>query len=217
MNAASTQPEPAAPTLLGRAEFLFSRAEGAPRRDLHSDDIGTPMFFQMWRTRQHPYHTVAEGDTLWWADQRSREVRWELRVRNLRQSQYHSVAGGLDRLRRWFGMLPMDLTDYHHGVSPEGWLLAWDCDVVGPVEVRLPLRYQLGRNGFKQVGSSEARSLGLPTPGRPALRTADELPAEPDLLAPPRTRHIPAAVRNEVLERDGRRCGVSPVLWCRSS
>ncbi len=206
MNAPPSQSQSSAPTLDGMAEFLFSRAEGAPPRGLEPDDIGTPMFFQMWRTRKHPYHTLAEGDTLWWADQRSREVCWELRVRNLRRSQYHSVAGGLDRLRRWFGMLPMDLNGYHHGVPPEGWLLAWDCDVVGSVEVTLPRGCQLGRNGFRQVESSEARLLGLPAPGRPAKWPADELPAEPDLLAPPRTRHIPVSVRNEVLERDGRRC-----------
>ena len=199
---------PAASTVPQMAEFLFSRAEGAPPSDLVVDEIGTPMFFQMWQTRQPPYNTLADGDTLWWVDQRSRQIRWELRVRNLRRSGYESVALGLDRLRRWFGMLPSELTEYHKSVRPEGWLLAWDCDVIGPVGLQLPDAVKLGRNGFKAVSFSDARSVGLPAPGRPALVESIELPNEPDLLAPPRTRHIPISVRREVFDRDGRICAI---------
>ena len=188
------------------AEYLFSRAEGAPAATTPPDEVGWRMFFQMWATRQHPFEVLADGDTLWWADQTSREVRWELRVRNVRRAQYTSVAVALERLRRWFGVLPADLTRYHQAVRPEGWLLAWESELVGPVGQQLPTGERLGRNGFRRLDHQQARQFGLPAPGRPAafpIRSTDE---DPDILAPPRVRHIPLSVQREVFERDQRRC-----------
>ncbi len=65
-------------------EYLVSRGGGAPPVDTPAELLTGSMFFQMWRTRQDPYHVLAEGDTLWWADQHSRKVCWEFRVANLR-------------------------------------------------------------------------------------------------------------------------------------
>ena len=53
------------------AEFLISRAEGSPASTIPVDELGVPMLFQMWSTRQDPYQTLADGDTLWWVDQRT--------------------------------------------------------------------------------------------------------------------------------------------------
>lgn len=187
-------------------KYLFSRAEGAPEAYTPIDEIGVPMFFQMWGVRQDPFNVLADGDTLWWVDQRSREVRWELRVRNLRRARCSSTAAAFERLRRWFGVLPGDLTAYQKGGRFEGWLLAWEAELVGPVRLLLPDGQRLGRNGFRRIDDHLARSFGLGEPGGPAAIPVEAIEAEPDILAPSRVRHIPLAVRREVFERDQHRC-----------
>ena len=92
-------------------EYLVSRGEGAPPIDLPAEVMRGSMFFQMWKTQQDPYHVLAEGDTLWWTDQRTRQFRWELRVANLRRARYGSLPQAMDWLRRWYGILPFDLTE----------------------------------------------------------------------------------------------------------
>jgi hypothetical protein len=188
------------------AEFLFSRADGAPDASTSVDAIGPGVFWQLWAVKQDPFNVLEDGDTLWWADQRSREVRWELRVRNVRRAQYSSIAFALERLRRWFGLLPGDMDHYHENVRPEGWLLAWEAELVAPVGRRLPQRERLGRNGFRRLDHDQARSFGLPAPGRPAAIPIETVDDDPDILAPPRIRHIPLPVRFAVFERDGHRC-----------
>lgn len=187
-------------------EYLFSRVDGAPPADMPFDEFGIPIFFQMWITRQDPYAVLANGDTLWWTDQQTREIRWELRIANLRRTQYRSVPQALDRLRRWFGLMPSDLNDYSHSAPGSGWLLAWQNDVVSPVGTELPHGTRLGRNGFRRLEPEDARALGLPEPGRLALNAVEVDDAEDELLAPPRTRHIPLATRRAVFARANRRC-----------
>jgi len=188
------------------AEFLVSRADGAPAASTPVDELGVPMFFQMWRTRQDPYETLTDGDTLWWVDQRTREARWEFRVTNLRRARYGSVAAALDWLRRWFGLLPSDLTAYHLDAPSEGWLLAWENTIVGPVGVTLPSEGRLGRNGFRRLDPDTARTFGLPDPGRAPLLAVAPIDEAAPLLATPRVRHIPLATRRTAFARDGRRC-----------
>jgi len=188
------------------AEFLVSRAQGAPKASTPVDELGIPMLFQMWRTRQDPYDTLADGDTLWWVDQRTREARWEFRVTNLRRTRYGSVASALDLLRRWFGLLPSDLNAYHLQAPPEGWLLAWENTIIGPVGVTLPSEMRLGRNGFRRLDSDLGRTVGLPAPGRPPLLEVPPIDEDAPLLATPRVRHIPLATRLAAFSRDDRRC-----------
>lgn len=188
------------------AEFLISRANGAPADSIPVDELGVPMFFQMWRTRQDPYETLTDGDTLWWVDQRTREARWEFRVTNLRRARYGSVAAALDWLRRWFGLLPSDLTAYHLEAPPEGWLLAWENTIVGPVGVTLPSDARLGRNGFRRLDPDVARMIGLPVPDRAPLFAVAPIDDAAPPLATPRVRHIPLATRRAVFARDGHCC-----------
>jgi hypothetical protein len=187
-------------------QYLFSRAEGAPRTSLPADRIGGTVFFQMWKTRKDPFNVLSEGDTLWWTDQKTRQVRWELRARNIRRDRYTSTAAALERLRRWFGVLPSELTTYHNHANPEGWLLAFEAEVVGPVDCILSGAHKLGRNGFARIDQESAREMGLPQSGRPAAFPIKTEPEEPGVLAPSRVRHIPRVVKEEVFDRDGHIC-----------
>jgi hypothetical protein len=117
----------------------------------------------------------------------------------------------MDWLRRWYGILPFDLTEYQTSQSPEGWLIAWEHQVVGPVEAVLPPGEKLGRNGFRRISSTLARDFGLPDPGRLASYEPSPLPSELDVLAPPRSRTIPQAVKNEVWRRHTGRCAVCAI------
>jgi len=183
----------------------MSRAEGAPSSDIPPDEFGHLVFFQMWAARADPFKVLEEGDTLWWVDQRSRQGRWELRVRNLHSSQYSTIATALARLRQWFGLFPGDLNSYAKHAREHGWLLAWENEVVGACSVTLPREVKLGRNGLRRISFDDARAAGLPEPGRPAALTVEPMRQVP-LFAPARERAIPAPVRRAVFERDGRRC-----------
>ena len=112
----------------------------------------------------------------------------------------------MDWLRRWYGILPSDLTNYQNRQHHEGWLIAWEHAIVSPIGVTLPPTQQLGRNGFRRIAPTEARKLGLPQPGRPPLSMPEPLVAELDVFAPPRDRTIPQATKNAVWRRDGERC-----------
>ncbi len=114
----------------------------------------------------------------------------------------------MDWLRRWYGILPSDLTSYQDRQGNEGWLIAWEHQVVGSVDAVLPAGEKLGRNGFRRISPELARSFGLPSPGRPAVFEPEPLPSEPDALAYPRSRTIPQVTKDEVWRRDGARCAI---------
>lgn len=164
------------------------------------------MFFQLWAVRLDPFNVLENGDTLWWADQRSRQVRWQMTVRNVRRRQCASIESAREYLRRWYGIFPGDLNNYRtDGSFKNGWLLAWENELVASCSVDLPADFKLGRNGFRRVAPAEVKALGLKPSRRRPLRVVQPL-EEVDLLAPPRERAIPAAIAREVWRRDGRRC-----------
>jgi hypothetical protein len=164
------------------------------------------MFFQLWQVRADPYRVLADGDTLWWVDQRTREVRWQMTVRNVRRRQCASIESAREYLRRWFGVFPGDLSSYKaDGSFRNGWLLAWENEVVAPVGISLPDGVRLGRNGFRRLDDHERSELGLRPSRRKVLRPVEPL-EDQELLGPPRERAVPAETARQVWQRDGREC-----------
>ena len=89
-----------------------------------ADEVGIHVFYQFWLKRLHPYGELADGDVIYWADQRSREIKWEFRTANVRR-MYCSDRSALDSgLRHWFGMFETDF-EYDND-RDSGWLLAWE-------------------------------------------------------------------------------------------
>jgi hypothetical protein len=164
------------------------------------------MFFQLWQVRADPFNVLEEGDTLWWVDQRTREVRWQMTVRNVRRSQCASIDSAREYLRRWFGVFPGDLSDYKSdGSFKNGWLLAWENEVVSAVGITLPDGVRLGRNGFRRLDDDERVQLGLRPSRRRPLRPVEPLDDQ-ELLGRPRERAIPMEIARQVWLRDGRTC-----------
>lgn len=148
------------------AHYIVSRTGGAPAADTPIDELASSMFFQLWSVKSDPYNVLADGDTLWWADQKSRQVRWQMTVRNLRRHQCASIEAAREYLRRWYGVFPGDLSDYRtDGSFSNGWLLAWENEIVTPTKATLPPAFKLGRNGFKRITVDELKQFGL-TPSR---------------------------------------------------
>jgi len=188
------------------AHYIVSRTGGAPAADTPIDELASSMFFQLWSVKSDPYNVLADGDTLWWADQKSRQVRWQMTVRNLRRHQSASIEAAREYLRRWYGAFPGDLSGYRtDGSFSNGWLLAWENEIVAPTKATLPPAFKLGRNGFKRVTVDELKQFGL-TPSRRSPQRPIEPLDDCDLLAPPRERAIPAEIARQVWQRDGRRC-----------
>ena len=201
-------------------EFLFHRRGYCPTTDTPADWVAESMFFNQWTTRQSPWAELDEGTRLWWVDQESREIRWEVRATRVLKQRFSSRREAGEMLRRCYGALPTDLSDYYGQAAGEGWLLAFGVDVMQSVSgVSLPDGQTLGRNGFRRITDPIARLLqeaGLPEPaGEPTVRAPEWFnpDAITDVLVPNRTRQIPASIRRAVLERDGEqcvRCGQGP-------
>jgi len=184
--------------------FVVSRAHGAPPTTVPPDEVGVHVFTQLWKTRQQPYDSLADGDTLYWADQKTRELRWELRVRNVRKVRCSGMNEYAGYLRNWFGVLEPE-TDYGAGRS-DRWLLAWENELVRPLGIPLPADFKLGRNGFKLISPEEHELLGLPHPGDPAVLPVSSVDGPAPVFGPGARRSIPAHVREAVFARDGRQC-----------
>ncbi|MFZ4433513.1 MAG: HNH endonuclease, partial [Microthrixaceae bacterium] len=162
---------------------------------------------------QSPWAELDEGTRLWWVDQESREIRWEVRAARVLKQRFSSRREAGEMLRRCYGALPTDLSDYYGQAAGEGWLLAFGVDVMQSVSgVSLPVGQTLGRNGFRRITEPTAQLLqeaGLPEPaGEPTARAPEWFnpDAITDVLVPNRTRQIPASIRRAVLERDGEQC-----------
>ena len=171
------------------------------------------MFFNQWTTKQSPWAELSEGTRLWWVDQRSREIRWEIRATRILKQAYSRRREAGEMLRRCYGVLPTELSDYYAEAAGEGWLLAFGIDVMQAVSgVSLPEGQTLGRNGFRRITDPLAESLqraGLPDPADESIAMAPEW-FNPDAITavfvPNRSRQIPASVRRAVFDRDGERC-----------
>ena len=170
-----------------------------------ADEVGIHVFYQFWSKRLHPYGELADGDVIYWADQRSREIKWEFRTANVRR-MYCSDRSALDSgLRHWFGMFETDL-EYDND-RDSGWLLAWENEVIRPIHgVAVPPGFTFGRAGIKELTTDERVELGLPKPGGKPLVAADRVDGPVPVFGPESRRSISIKLRREIFDRDGRKC-----------
>jgi len=200
--------------------FLFHRRDYCPTIDTPAEWVAESVFFNQWTTRQSPWAEFEDGTRLWWVDQPTREIRWEIRAAHVIKQPFRSRREAGDLIRRCFGLIPTDLSDYYAQAADSGWLLAFGIEVMQPVDgVVLPRGEVLGRNGFRRISGELADALA--TAGLP--ESASEPIASPpgwfnshaitSVFVPNRTRQIPESIRRAVHDRDGGacvRCGDGP-------
>jgi hypothetical protein len=184
--------------------FLVSRGRGAPDPSTPPDEVGVRIFYQLWQKRLHPYGDLADGDMIYWGDQKSREVRWELRVRNVRRAYCRDRNQFEGFLRHWFGSLETDV-EYDIG-RDTGWLLAWENELVRPLDITLPSGFKFGRSGIKELSQEDQALIGLPEPAAGAMIPVETVEGPVPLFGPEARRNISPALRQAVFERDGRVC-----------
>lgn len=184
--------------------FLVTRGRGAPDPSTPPDEVGVRIFYQLWQKRLHPYGDLADGDMIYWGDQKSREVRWELRVRNVRRAYCRDRNQFEGFLRHWFGSLETDV-EYDIG-RDTGWLLAWENELVRPLDITLPSGFKFGRSGIKELSQEDRALIGLPEPAAGAMIPVETVEGPVPLFGPEARRNISPALRQAVFERDGRVC-----------
>lgn len=185
---------------------------------LAPEALADSVFWNAWRTRQHPYSALDEGDTVYLLRRGDRVLVAELRVVGVTRAPFgrtSDIPGLLDRL---WGIDP-DMLWWPPNPPDEGYLFVFAGDLVRPLEVETPPAFErldrLGRNGFipwdRLHGSTRtALENRLPRPGGRIRAYAD--PPDPDWdddLADRgvRTRRaVPVPVARAVYLRDGRRC-----------
>ena len=184
--------------------FLVTRGRGAPVPSTPPDEVGVRIFYQLWQKRLHPYGDLADGDVIYWGDQKSREVRWELRVRNVRRAYCRDRNQFEGFLRHWFGSLE---TDVEYDINRDtGWLLAWENELVRPLDITLPSGFKFGRSGIKELSQEDRALIGLPEPAAGAMIPVETVEGPVPLFGPEARRNISPALRQAVFERDGRVC-----------
>ena len=52
--------------------FIVTRGRGAPDPSTPPDEVGVRIFYQLWQKRLHPFGDLADGDMIYWGDQKSR-------------------------------------------------------------------------------------------------------------------------------------------------
>ena len=186
------------------ASFIVTRGRGAPDSSTPPDEVGVHIFYQLWQKRLHPFADLADGDVIYWGDQKSRELRWELRARNVRRAYCHDRNQFEGFLRYWFGIVE---TDVEYDIGREtGWLLAWENELVRPLQVTLPSGFHYGRTGIKEISDSDRAMIGLPEPAKDALIPVETIDGPVPVFGPSARRNITPALRRAVFERDGRIC-----------
>jgi hypothetical protein len=200
--------------------FLFHRRDYCPTIDTPADWVAESIFFNQWTTRQSPWAEFKDGTRLWWVDQATREIRWEIRAAHVIKQPFRSRREAGDLIRRCFGLIPTDLSDYYAQAAGSGWLLAFGIEVMQPIGgVVLPRGEVLGRNGFRRINGDLAEKLaaaGLPEPASEPIAVPPawfNSHAITSVFVPNRSRQIPESIRRAVHERDGGacvRCGDRP-------
>jgi hypothetical protein len=193
--------------------FLFHRRDYCPTIDTPADWVAESIFFNQWTTRQSPWAEFEDGTRLWWVDQASRKIRWEIRAAHVIKQPFGSRREAGDLIRRCFGIIPTDLSDYYAQAADSGWLLAFGIEVMQPVDgAVLPRGEVLGRNGFRRITGELAQALataGLPEPASEPIAAPPawfNSHAITSVFVPNWSRQIPESVRRAVHDRDGGRC-----------
>ena len=159
-------------------------AEGTKFEGPTPPEVVGQIYFNMWQSRQSPYSTLANDDTLYYWDIPSTRLCWELRVRELIKTHYDSYYDVFRVLRQAYGVNPegLNLGEYVWGRPSSGWLLAFAVDAVAEIDVPIPSTLRVGdigaRNGFVPWDRiPEAIRLELehelPQPGQTAVAVVD--------------------------------------------
>lgn len=191
--------------------YLFNRKDWPELAAMDPVSLATSVFFQMWRTRAHPYNALADGDVVYIGDTVSRKLHWEVRITALLSDfAYGTAKHALSGLRQAYGLYAADLNHYHHERSGHGWLLAWAPTVIRELHFATPAGFKFGQNGYRPFGADERAALNLPAPKKGAPLASPPAWYDP---AAARTgtvrkvpRYIPLPVREAVMARDGHRC-----------
>jgi len=185
------------------------------------------MFFNTWRTRRDPFPYDSKGDGLTVGDRLfpftrngRRTVIAELLVANVYAERFSSLNEAEKGLLKTFGLASRDLT-HQPNPSPEGYVLAFNVDVVQRLDLELPEKFkrldQLNRDGYIRKENLTGETLrwakdNLPAPGHRVYRRAVTLKYEPKDLGGNK-RNIRPKVAEEILRRwrveGGRKCANS--------
>jgi hypothetical protein len=180
--------------------------------------LADSVFWNAWRTRQHPYSALGEGDTVYLLRRGDRVLVAELKVVGKTRSPYGKTSEIPTLLDRLWGIDPETLW-WPPSPPDEGFLFAFADHLVRPLDIAAPSAFErldrLGRNGFipwQRLRPSTRTALEnrLPRPGGRIRAYAE--PPDPDWdndLADPgvrRRRAVPVPISRAVYLRDGRQC-----------
>jgi len=183
-----------------------------------AEALADNVFWNAWRTRQHPYSALGEGDTVYLLRRGDRVLVAELNVVDVTQSRFRRSSEIPTLLDRFWGIDPETLW-WPPDPPDEGFLFAFAGHLVRQLEIGTPPAFKrldrLGRNGFIQwrrlhPSTRTALEDQLPRPGGRIRAYAE--PSDPDWgddLADPgarRRRAVPVSISRAVYLRDGRRC-----------
>ncbi len=137
----------------------------------------------------------------------------------MNRTRFTSIRQAERQLQEGFFLGPSELNWGASRPQEEGWLLAFNCDVIGELDLPTPpaLRRldRLGRNGFVRWSRLPAPSRAsldrrLPPAGRSPIALAycpeDSSAVGKEDLGYERRRHIPVAVSRAVWQRDASAC-----------
>jgi 5-methylcytosine-specific restriction endonuclease McrA len=188
---------------------------------LSLDAVTGAVFFHMWKTQQHPCSVLKNGDTVFAVDGQDRTILWEFRVANVYLKRYTSLVHAFRQLDQHFGLSPADCNSYVWDRATEGWILAFEVEVIQRLHISIPKELNFvslgGRNGWVAVDNIPEpllKQLGLPEIGGPAITTPAKRSNSSDTDSEPKQRHrphrrtVPHGVKQIVLERDGRCCRI---------
>jgi hypothetical protein len=208
-------------------DFFFYRSKG-----LFEDSEDLPlaawtgwMFFNTWNTRRDPFPTrkkddgLAAGDRLFPFTLRGgRKVIAELLVANVYAERFNSLKEAEKGLLDTFGLAAGDLT-HHENPAKEGYVLAFNVDVVQRLDLELPPEFnrldRLNRDGYvrrsnlKNPKTIKWMNGNLPEPGHRVYRRAVTLKYELTDLGGNKRPPIRPSVKRAVLEQwrqKGREC-----------
>jgi hypothetical protein len=210
-----------------KQDFFFYRSEGLFEGFEHRslDEWTGWMFFNTWNTRRDPFPTgknddgLAAGDRLFPFTLRGdRKVIAELLVANVYAERFNSLKEAEKGLLDTFGLAAGDLT-HHENPAKEGYVLAFNVDVVQRLDLELPKEFnrldRLNRDGYvrrsllKEPETIKWADDNLPDPGHRVYRRAVTLKYELTDLGGNKRPPIRSSVKRAALKQwreMGREC-----------
>ena len=209
-------------------DFFFYRDEGTIEEFEKSALVTwtTVMFFNIWNTRRDPFPTGGKGDGLAVGDRLfpftvrkgKRKVIAELLVANVYAERFTTLKEAEKGLSDTFGLAVGDLT-HHRNPAKEGYVLAFNLDVVQRLDLELPPEFdrldRLNRDGYvrrsnlKNPETVKWANDNLPDTGHRVYRRAATLKYERPDLGGKKRHAIRKVVEENVLKQwidKGRKC-----------